>query len=126
MLAVLKAEEMTMLVLVVGPSGAGKDSLLNAARDAFRGDPRIHFARRVITRPADPDGENHEPVSEAEFNMRDFPLSWSAHGLRYGVAAVDTAPVVVANVSRSVIATAAERYRVQVIEVTAPPEILAA
>jgi len=45
-----------MLVLVVGPSGAGKDSLLKAAREEFRGDPRIGFARRVITRPADPDG----------------------------------------------------------------------
>ena len=54
-----------MLVLVVGPSGAGKDSLLNGAREAFRGDARIGFARRVITRPPDPYGENHEPVSEA-------------------------------------------------------------
>jgi len=126
MLVRLKAEETTMLVLVVGPSGAGKDSLLNAARDTFRGDPRVHFARRVITRPADPEGENHEPVTETEFAARDFTLSWSAHGLRYGIAAVDTAPVVVANVSRGVIATAAARYRVHVIEVTAPAEMLAA
>jgi ribose 1,5-bisphosphokinase len=126
MLARLKAEEMIMLVLVVGPSGAGKDTLLNAARDAFRDDSRIHFVRRVITRPADPDGENHEPVTAAEFAARDFALSWSAHGLLYGIAAVDTAPVVVANVSRVVIAAAAAQYPVRVIEVTAPPEILAA
>jgi phosphonate metabolism protein PhnN/1,5-bisphosphokinase (PRPP-forming) len=124
--ALLKAEETTMLVLVVGPSGAGKDTLLNAARDAFRDDPRIHFARRAITRPADPGGEDHEPVTEPEFAMRSFALSWSAHGLHYGIAAVDTAPVVVANVSRGVIATAAAQYAVRVIEVTAPPEILAA
>ena len=115
-----------MLVLVVGPSGAGKDSLLNAAREVFRGDPRISFARRVITRPADPEGENHEPVTEAEFAIRNFALSWSAHGLRYGIPAADTAPVVVANVSRGVIATAATQYPVRVIEVTAAPEILAA
>jgi phosphonate metabolism protein PhnN/1,5-bisphosphokinase (PRPP-forming) len=126
MLAALKAEETTMLVLVVGPSGAGKDSLLNAARQAFRDDPQVHFARRVITRPADPDGENHEPVTEAEFAARDFALSWSAHGLRYGITAVDTSQVVVANVSRGVIATAASQHPVRVIEVTAPPEILAA
>jgi ribose 1,5-bisphosphokinase len=126
MLAALKAEETTMLVLVVGPSGAGKDTLLNAARDAFRDDPRIHFARRVITRPADPGGENHEPVTAAEFAARNFALSWSAHGLHYGIAAVDTAPVVVANVSRSVIAAAAAQYPVRVIEVTAPPAVLAA
>jgi ribose 1,5-bisphosphokinase len=115
-----------MLVLVVGPSGAGKDTLLNAAKDAFSNDPRVHFVRRVITRPADPDGENHEPVTEAEFAMRDFALSWSAHGLRYGIPAVDTAPVVVANVSRGVISAAAARYPVRVIEVTASPELLAA
>ena len=117
-----------MLVLVVGPSGAGKDALLNAARVAFRDDPRVHFARRVITRPPDPDGENHEAVTEAEFDARRFALSWSAHGLRYGIPldAVEKAPVVVANVSRGVIAGAARRMEVRVIEVTAPPHILAA
>jgi phosphonate metabolism protein PhnN/1,5-bisphosphokinase (PRPP-forming) len=116
-----------MLVLVVGPSGAGKDSLLNAARDAFRGDPRVHFVRRVITRPPDPHGEKHEAVTEAEFALRDFALSWSAHGLRYGIpmVALQAAPVVVANVSRGVIAEAARRFPVRVIEITAPPEILA-
>lgn len=128
MLAALKAEETTMLVLVVGPSGAGKDSLLNAARAAFRDESRIHFARRVITRPADPGGEDHEPVTEAEFATRDFALSWSAHGLRYGIPAdaLAAAEVVVANVSRGVIGQAALRWSVRVIEVTAPAEILAA
>jgi phosphonate metabolism protein PhnN/1,5-bisphosphokinase (PRPP-forming) len=126
MLARLKAGEVVrMLVLVVGPSGAGKDSLLNAARQAFRDDPRIHFARRVITRPEDPLGENHEPVTGAEFAARDFALSWSAHGLSYGIPAMDMAPVVVANVSRGVIAEAARRFPIRVIEVTAPAEILA-
>jgi ribose 1,5-bisphosphokinase len=115
-----------MLVLVVGPSGAGKDSLLNAARDVFSDDPRIGFARRAITRPPDPHGENHESVTEAEFTARGFALSWSAHGLRYGIPAVDTAPVVVANVSRGVIAEAARRWPVRVVEVTARPDVLAA
>ena len=117
-----------MLVLVVGPSGAGKDSLLNAARDAFRGDARVCFARRVITRPADPKGEDHQPVTDAEFDAWDFALSWSAHGLRYGIpmATVRNAPIVVANVSRGVIGVAARQWPVRVIEVTAPAAILAA
>jgi ribose 1,5-bisphosphokinase len=117
-----------MLVLVVGPSGAGKDALLKAAREAFRDDKRIHFVRRVITRPPDPDGEDHEPVSEAEFATRDFALSWSAHGLRYGIPAdaVRESAVVVANVSRGAIAEASRLSHVRVIEVTAPPDILAA
>ena len=115
-----------MLVLVVGPSGAGKDTLLNAARYVFRDDRRVHFVRRVITRPEDPAGENHEPATEAEFAARDFALSWSAHGLRYGIPTVDSAPVVVANVSRGGIAGAAAQDPVRVIEVSAPPEVLAA
>jgi ribose 1,5-bisphosphokinase len=129
MLSAPKAEETArMLVLVVGPSGAGKDSLLNAARDAFRDDPRLHFARRVITRPADPQGEGHEPVTAAEFAARDFALSWSAHGLQYGIASetLAAAAVVIANVSRGVISEAAARWPVQVLEVSAPPAILAA
>jgi ribose 1,5-bisphosphokinase len=120
-----------MLVLVVGPSGAGKDTLLNAARRALDGDKRFRFVRRVITRPADPYGEDHEPVTEAEFSARDFALQWQAHGLRYGIPAdiagdVGAGVAVVANVSRAVIAEAATRFQVRVIEVTAPVHVLAA
>ena len=120
-----------MLVLVVGPSGAGKDSLLNAARRDLAADPRFRFVRRTITRSADPGGEDHEPVTEAEFLTRDFALQWGAHGLRYGIPAdiatdIALGIVVVANVSRGVIETAAARYPTRVIEVTAPPEVLAA
>jgi phosphonate metabolism protein PhnN/1,5-bisphosphokinase (PRPP-forming) len=119
-----------MLVLVVGPSGAGKDTLLNAARRALAGDSRFRFVRRVITRPADAGGEDHEPVTEAAFMAREFALSWQAHGLRYGIPAegaddVASGIVVVANVSRGVIADAAARFPVRVIEVTAPAQVLA-
>jgi ribose 1,5-bisphosphokinase len=119
-----------MLVLVVGPSGAGKDTLLNVARSSLADDARFRFVRRVITRPADPDGEDHEPVTEAEFSARDFALQWQAHGLHYGIPVdivdnIAAGVVVVANVSRAVIAQAATRFPVRVIEVTAPPSILA-
>jgi ribose 1,5-bisphosphokinase len=117
-----------MLVLVVGPSGAGKDTLLDAARQALADDPRFRFVRRVITRPADAGGEAHEAVTEAEFTRRDFALQWQAHGLRYGIPAEAIADgiVTVANVSRTIIADAADRFNVRVIEVTAPPDVLAA
>lgn len=119
-----------MLVLVVGPSGAGKDTVLGLARQALDGDPRFRFVRRVITRPADAGGEDHEAVSEAAFAQRTFALHWQAHGLHYGIPldVIDDLArgiVVVANVSRGVIAEAAVRFPVRVIEVTAPPEILA-
>ena len=114
-----------MLILVVGPSGAGKDTLLDGAREAL---PHVRFVRRVITRPAEAGGEAHEAVTEAEFAKRSFALQWSAHGLRYGIPAEDWAgdAVVVANVSRGVIAEAAAQFPVHVIEIVAPPEILAA
>jgi phosphonate metabolism protein PhnN/1,5-bisphosphokinase (PRPP-forming) len=120
-----------MLVLVVGPSGAGKDTLLTLARKALADDPRFRFVRRVITRPADAGGEDHETVSEAQFATRDFALSWAAHGLHYGISAdiaddIARGVVVVANVSRSIIAQAAARFPVRVIEVTAPADLLAA
>jgi phosphonate metabolism protein PhnN/1,5-bisphosphokinase (PRPP-forming) len=120
-----------MLVLVVGPSGAGKDTLLDAGRQALVDDPRFRFGRRVITRPAEAGGEAHEAVTDAEFAVRAFALAWQAHGLRYGIPddiATDLAAgrVVVANVSRGVIAEAAGRFPVRVIEITAPPQILAA
>ena len=117
-----------MLVLVVGPSGAGKDTLLDAARQALADDPRFSFVRRVITRPADAGGEAHESVTEEHFAARDFALQWQAHGLRYGIPAdaIKAGAVAVANVSRTVIADAARRFPVRVIEVTAPPDILAA
>lgn len=116
------------VVLVVGPSGAGKDTLLDAARQVLADDPRFRFVRRVITRPADAGGEAHEAVTEAEFAERDLALQWQAHGLRYGIPtdAIDGAMVAVANVSRTVVAEAAQRFWVRVIEVTAPPDILAA
>lgn len=120
-----------MLVLVVGPSGAGKDTLLDGARAALAGDPRFRFVRRIITRPAQAGGEAHEAVTEAAFAARDFALSWGAHGLRYGIPAdiaddLAAGRVVIANVSRGVIADAARRFPVRVIEVTAPPAVLAA
>lgn len=120
-----------MLVLVVGPSGAGKDTLLAGARAALAGDARFRFVRRAITRPAEAGHEDHEPVTEAEFARRDFALSWAAHGLRYGIPAdiaddLARGGTVVANVSRGVIGTAATRFPTRVVEVTAPPEVLAA
>ena len=123
-----------MLVLVVGPSGAGKDSLLDGARHALAGDARFRFVRRVVTRPEAAGGEAHEAADEAGFAARKaaggFSLDWRAHGLGYGIPAdiaadIAAGRVVVANVSRGVIAQAAEKFPVRVIVVTAPREVLA-
>lgn len=77
------------LIYVMGPSGAGKDSVLSRARALLPDDMPIVFAHRYITRPADSGGENHIALSPAEFAVRQarglFAYHWQAHGNNYGV-----------------------------------------
>ncbi|MFV0295626.1 MAG: phosphonate metabolism protein/1,5-bisphosphokinase (PRPP-forming) PhnN [Hyphomicrobiaceae bacterium] len=123
------------LVLVVGPSGAGKDTLIDAARAVFAGDPRFVFARRIITRVSDGATEDNDTLSPEAFDAAEiagkFLLSWRAHGLGYAIAmegwrALGTGQVLVANVSRAVIADAERKTgQVVVLHVTAPLPVLA-
>ncbi len=55
-------------------------------------------------------------------------MSWHAHGLHYGIRRAETlrAPVTVMSLSRAVLQQVAARAPLTVIEVTAPPEALAA
>jgi phosphonate metabolism protein PhnN/1,5-bisphosphokinase (PRPP-forming) len=121
------------LILVVGPSGSGKDTLIEAARRHFEADDRIVFCKRCITR-ADQTGEAHEFVSEAEFaRMKSegaFFLSWDAHGLHYGITAdirkdLSAGRNVVVNVSRGVITEARRKWPdTHVINLSARPDVL--
>lgn len=117
------------LFFVVGPSGAGKDTLLSGAIAA---DPALHWARRVITRPESAGGEPFEGVSAPEFASRlargDFALHWNAHGLRYGVphAELPQTRDVLLNGSRAAIAQAMAAFPgLRVIHITAPIPVLA-
>jgi phosphonate metabolism protein PhnN/1,5-bisphosphokinase (PRPP-forming) len=130
MMRQLDQGKQAMLVLVVGPSGAGKDTLLEAAHRALANDARFRFVRRVITRPAEAGGETHEAVTQEEFGTRRFMLQWHAHGLSYGIPAdvahdIARGLVVVVNASRTIVAEAARRFPTRVIEITAPAEVLA-
>jgi len=77
------------LVYVMGPSGAGKDSVLNRARTLLASDAPVVFAHRYITRPAEAGGENHVALSPEEFALRRthglFAFDWQAHGNHYGI-----------------------------------------
>lgn len=124
-----------MLILVVGPSGAGKDTLMDGARARLAGDPKFVFATRDITRPRDAGGEAHNQVSIEEFEARraqgTYALHWGAHGLFYGIpigieADLAAGRTVIANVSRGVLTQAAARYNTTVLSITAPIETLAA
>lgn len=123
------------LFLVVGPSGAGKDSLIAAARQALADDPGYVFPRRAITRPAEAGGEGHLALTaaafEAEWRAGGFALAWHSHGLGYGIPRAIESELaagrhVVVNVSRAVVDEARRRYRpLKVILVTAPASVLA-
>lgn len=122
------------LVCVVGPSGAGKDSVMAAARALLGDDDRVIFTRRIVTRPADAGGEDHVAVSAEKFvSLRDadaLALHWEAHGIAYGIPITirdDLAQgrAVVANISRTAIAAARADFDAVVVEITADPEVLA-
>jgi ribose 1,5-bisphosphokinase len=123
------------LVLVVGPSGAGKDTLIAGARAACASDPTVVFPRRLITRLSTA-SEDHDTLSEEAFGQAvaagDFALWWAAHGHRYGIpssidADMRSGRTVVCNVSRTVLGLARQRYvSVTVVLVTAPPKVLEA
>lgn len=76
------------LVYVMGPSGVGKDSLLDWVRERLDHEP-ITMAHRYITRPREAVGEDHVPLSRSEFEMRRasgaFAMAWESHGNMYGI-----------------------------------------
>jgi ribose 1,5-bisphosphokinase len=120
-------------VLIVGPSGAGKDAIIGVVRERLARDPRFLLPSRIVTR-APSATERHVAVSADEFEALAqrgaLALHWQAHGLRYGVpAAVDAAVqegcTVVFNASRQVIPAAKARYACAVVYVDAPWQVRA-
>ncbi|PYC42898.1 phosphonate metabolism protein/1,5-bisphosphokinase (PRPP-forming) PhnN [Pseudomonas protegens] len=106
------------LIYLMGPSGAGKDSLIDAARQPLSA-LGCEVVRRVITRSAESVGEEAQEVTVEEFERRvargDFALFWRANGLGYGIPVqIDTwlaqGRNVLINGSRGHLPQARERY----------------
>ncbi len=122
------------LIYVVGPSGAGKDSVLQGLRDDWRDMPAAHWARRTVTRKTEAGGEAHESVSVFDFlrlqERQVFALHWQANGLRYGVRATELEPLdrgdcVFVNGSRQYLGSLISRFpAASVVHITASPDIL--
>ncbi|MEM7525729.1 MAG: phosphonate metabolism protein/1,5-bisphosphokinase (PRPP-forming) PhnN [Pseudomonadota bacterium] len=120
------------LIAVVGPSGAGKDTLMAAAKAAH---PSLIWARRAITRPESAGGEPFEGVSREAFERRraggGFAVWWEAHGLLYGVPAsivddLDAGRTVMFNGSRGAIGQARIQFpRLEIAMIRAPSAVLA-
>lgn len=77
------------LIVVVGPSGAGKDSVLAASQQQLSNAGDVRFVQRVITRPSAAGFEDHTALDHKAFLAREeageFCVTWQAHGLYYGV-----------------------------------------
>lgn len=122
------------LVYVMGPSGAGKDSLLAWLEDHLPPHMPVHLARRTITRPPRPGDEQHHSVSAQAFEQlseaQAFAFDWQANGLRYGVRHDELSPLhlgkwVIVNGSRAYLPQALERFpHLTVVHVTASIEVL--
>jgi ribose 1,5-bisphosphokinase len=122
-------------VCVVGPSGAGKDTLIRLARERLAEEPGFLFLRRLVTRPQST-FEDHEILSDDDFahGVRDnrFALHWRAHGLGYAIdrtafAAMADGIIVICNISRDQIATAQRTFaRAKIVLVTATGSAIAA
>ena len=118
------------LILIVGPSGVGKDSLINGFRSEAPGG--FFFPRRSITRPKTDDSEDFIPVAPKAFDPNEYWVAWEAHGLSYGVPdSVQTALAagqhVMVNASRNTISLFESLHnRILVLNVTATPEAIAA
>ncbi|WP_339495988.1 phosphonate metabolism protein/1,5-bisphosphokinase (PRPP-forming) PhnN [Pseudomonas sp. RA_105y_Pfl2_P56] len=106
------------LIYLMGPSGSGKDSLIEAAREPLRA-LNCEVMRRVITRSAESMGEDAIGVTPQEFERRqragDFSLAWQANGLAYGIAVemdqwLQAGRHVLVNGSRANLRQAQERY----------------
>jgi len=123
------------LVLVVGPSGAGKDTLLGLAQVACADDASIVFPRRVVTREAS-SSEDNEQMSPDAFqqavNQGKFAMNWEAHGHCYALPRgidddIRAGRTVVVNVSRTVVGDMRRAYAdVAVVSIKAPSDVLAA
>jgi ribose 1,5-bisphosphokinase len=123
------------IVVVVGPSGAGKDSVIGFVAQHFADRKDIDFVRRVITRPSDAGGEDHESISGETFDDRlssgDFAVAWQAHGLKYGIPRdalekVRAGRILIANGSRAALGQFRQAFpRVAIVNITASPQVLA-
>ena len=132
---------------IVGPSGAGKDTIMNAVHEVLKNNPEFLFIRRIITRKAGVNSFNDHDETSQNIGNEDnigvslekffelsqkvsFSLQWFAHGIHYGlpmgiVDEVHKGKIVIANVSRAELEHAKELFgKVYVIEINAPIGIL--
>lgn len=124
------------LIVVVGPSGAGKDTLIDYARRRLGDVPSVLFVRRVVTRTPQANAEDHDTLSVETFAAAmasgEFAVTWQAHGLHYAIPVsarhhVATGGVAIVNGSREALPAIRSAFgHVIAIHVTCRPDVLSA
>ncbi|MFM7331908.1 MAG: phosphonate metabolism protein/1,5-bisphosphokinase (PRPP-forming) PhnN [Brachymonas sp.] len=122
------------LIYVVGPSGAGKDSVLHQLREVWAGSPPAHWARRTITRIPQAGGEDNEYAEPGLFerlqNAGEFAMHWHANSHAYGIRHQELAPLarghcVFVNGSRAHLPRVLAHWpEATVVQITAPLDVL--
>lgn len=122
------------LVVIVGPSGSGKDTLIAWLRVRLADRPDVRFVRRTVTRIPDTHLEDHDMMSPAEFAQAEadgrFAVTWQAHGLHYALPAsardhVKASGIAIANGSRGALGEIEKAFgKVLVIHLSVDPDIL--
>ena len=108
------------LILIVGNSGSGKDTLMKGAKEKFPSELKgLCLTQRFITRPSS-DTEDNFAVIPVEFKKMSlqgrFALEWHIYGLDYGVPIeiddwLEKGHLVLVNVSRSIVNEARDIYQ---------------
>ncbi len=120
------------IVLIVGPSGAGKDSLLQAGKQAFAHRQDILFIPRYVTRMPDGNEQNYYVDQSAFLTLKQngfFFIDWQAHGNLYGISLDPLLKkdkhAVIISVSRTVVPNFEQVFDdVETIVVSAPDAVL--
>jgi len=122
-----------ILVLVVGNSGSGKDSIISGVVKRFPSNLKeIHLTQRYITRPSSETEDNIAITPEIFKKMslqKKFALEWHIYDLDYGVPIeiddwLKKGHPVIVNVSRTIVKKARNTYRnILVVFIKVPFEI---
>lgn len=122
-------------VAIVGPSGSGKDTLINWLRPRLAKDERVMFVRRAVTRDADGATEDHDALDRETFAIAEeagrYAVCWEAHGLRYGIPTaalhhVERGGIAIANGSRRALGEIERAFgNLVVVSLTVDRDVLA-
>jgi len=116
---------MIKIVLIVGASGVGKDSLIKSIKDKLK----INFVKRYITREPDQNESNYYVDTQAFKLLKEknfFVSTWQAHENSYGIARFDIQDGLnLISISRSAIKDFEQEYKdVTTINITVSRDIL--